>query len=387
MSTPDEKDHPTKEQRMELVRHRLISAELIPDLSRQQADKIIRRARFRRMRKATVKSLLILILLGLIGAGGYWGWTHKEQLKGYLAFILPEEAEEQVKQPEAEAKLEADIAADTASATVETETVQISFGSWNRWITEPRIIVLKNLPSQTRRLLVKQNQLLQSVLGGSREKEASPNQPSFTEQFESLKEEFPSGRNVRAGYSTTRSTRHTSSADGYASVSGNSSYTSYGGQKGVLRSYLDRYGTLINQLREDLASDQIESLRERVDRDIEDIEDRTAGNNSSLSAQNTATLRWLRSDVRPYLEKFQRFLDGPSESSGSKNEALEEWKEFEQSGKPAIEQAVTSLAVSQFPLDGDTFEAPPNRVVLLRATVGSRSIIFLPGPGSEITVQ
>jgi len=350
-----EKDPPTKEQRLELVKYRLVPGASIERLSRQQAEGILRKNRSRRRIKAVLKNLTLLLVCASAGYLGYLGWVaYKER-----------HPVEETKQP----------------IDPQFEEISVSLGEWEKWISDPAIILVSALPDETREILTKQTDLFKAVLA---ERETS-GRDSYSDQFQRMVSEFPSGEDVRAGFSgTTHRSTHASAGSDYASAGG-SSYTSgsTAGTRGVLVDYLNRYGARVRQLKEEFAADQLESLIERLDRDVEQLESRGIGDNSPRGAQVTATLRWLKGDVRPYLVRFSEFVRFNEQEQG----ALAQWIEFEQGDKVAADRLIASITEQRVPLAESPIRIPIGKTVLLEAEIGSRKLILFPDRKSEVRIK
>lgn len=254
-----------------------------------------------------------------------------------------------------------------------------SFGDWERWIQpKPEVVVLETLPGGLESSLREQGRLFRNVIA---ERESAKEQ-GIAGLFESMRDRFPDGGDVSVGYSSGTTKRHASASHGRATVSGTSYRSGGRGSKGVLVSFLHRYEARIRQLREESAIDQLKDLRDRVERDIADLEARRIREHGPLAAQTKATLSWLRNDVRPYLAMFEEAL-----REARRRPALEAWNAFEEGKKISLERTVDSLTVDRLSLDGREAVVPAGNPLLLDAEVGTRRMVFLPGRGGEISVR
>lgn len=323
----EEHDAPTKEQRLELVRHRLIPANSIPNLTRTQADKIIRRARWRRRRAAAGKSLLVVIILGFAGAGAYWGWEHRESLKEFFLRESPPSESSTAEKP--------------LPPQSELVRYHLSFGDWEPWIGSHEVVLVSSLPPATEALLKKQNRLFHDVLA-ARDAQI---EPSFSKEFEEIQSRFPEG-------------------------------------EGINPDFRNRYKALLRTVQIESILPAVQSVRSRLERDVQRLKARGTGDNGPSNAQAAATLGWLDVDLRAYLDSLQQFA-----KTVDKNDPLQAWNGFEQSQKPLIERAVEGATAARLPVESGTVNAPRSSVLLLRAQVGSRQIIFLPEADGPIRFE
>ncbi len=353
----------TKEQRLELVRHRLVPGDRIPLMSRREAEAILRKHRTRSFVRGLVRSVVILVVLALVGFGGLQGWKWWEQSR-----------EEPPPPPPPPPVVKKEPAKVESVWTV---------GAWERWIDQDRfVLVVKRLPGAVRGNLKEQSRLFAGVLES---RSASPPDPeAWSAAVEEWKSVFPDGNDVRVSYSTSRSTSHASASQASASIRPSNRYFS-SGSKGVMVAYRDRYGALVRQIREDTLVAQLEDLNGRLERDIADMESRR-GADGGMAAQRKATLQWLEDDVGPYLRDFLAFARSPKDDE--ENSAIEAWIEFEAEEKPGMESVIDDLLVERIPLDGDIAMVPPGaEELLLEGRVGGKKMIFLPGYGGEVKVD
>jgi len=353
---------------MELIRYGLVPGASIPSLTRTQADGLLRSARRKRIGRRFMGTVTVLILLFFGGIGVIQGiswWKNRP---------LPP-------------------APETTSAP-DRITTTWSGGAWEPYFQPERtVLVLRKLPRDLRSLLKHQNQLFQDVIQEREAAGGGGGDSTSSRKFREMIGQFPSGEDVRVGYASNRSSGGSRTAYAYADSdsasagitgSSNSGYSGYShGTKGVLESHLHRYSSRIQQLSEEHAVGQIETLRKWVDQDIDELEQRRRSAGTSLSAQNEATLQWLRSDVRPYLERFAAILEEPDESES----ALDRWRSFESSDKESMEKQIHRLVAERIPLEGNRAVIPAGYPVLLEVVAGSRQMVLLPGEGSEVVCE
>lgn len=335
---------PTKEQRLELVRYRLIPGHLIPSISTKQAAKLIRKNRFRRRVRRTVTAVTVLLIMTAAGYLGFQAWSMWK-----------------AEDPEG----------------VVSEYSSWELGEWERWIKTPRVVVVPQLPVRVSELLRKQNSLFRSVLA---ERESPSNDDSRVDRLEAMRAQFPSGEDVHTSYTSTSSVGHASATGGTAHVS--AGQRSSGRRSvGVSETLLRYYGARVRMLTAENALEHLDSIEDRLNRDIEKFEDRRYGS-ESLGAQTKANLRWLKNDLQPYFKRFKRAL----QEEDRRASALEEWMQFESAEKVEMERLIDEMTVRKVPLENGQAVVPADHVLLLEATVGSRRMVFLPGGQSEIQV-
>ncbi|MEM0967663.1 MAG: hypothetical protein AAGJ81_16060 [Verrucomicrobiota bacterium] len=345
-----EKKGPTKEQERFLLHHGIVSGRVVGRLTEEQAAKMIRTHQRKNLWVKTLRTFILLFLLGAIGVIGYEGWKH---FSTDSAQTIPGNSERGV------------------SYVLDT-------GDWTQWIqNDSTLLVTPPIPEDLRNSLSLQNELFRDVLA----ERASNEQFTGEVGLEELKSRFPSGEEVSAAYQSTTNRSQSVAGGGYASAGGSSVTYSTVGTKGVLKSYLQRYSARVAQMRFANLQGQAESMKQRIETDIEQLEARSiSGNSTSMGAQSRATLLWLKSDLIPYTDQLIALAN-----SAEQRVALDRWISFESSEKPGLENDVDAITTATLPFKPqESFTVAEDSTILLNASVGNRRMVILPDPQGAV---
>ncbi|MBC2601473.1 hypothetical protein [Puniceicoccus vermicola] len=332
-SLNDTANKATKDQRLELIKHGLVPSHQVSRITEVQARQLLKNYHKKNAARKTFRAGVILLVIAVLGAGGYFGWQYWEKENGPIRSLLQKS---------------------------ETQSLTVHTGAWSDWLkSEKTAVFLSDLPDDLESKLSTQNQLFQGILA---------NQPSAKEadqaKFVEIKSEFPGGddRRIRSTGSSSVKTR----GEGLTS--------------GVRLATLRQFYSLVNQLDLETLNSRLPSLKEKAERDIASIQGRSIDGDRPRGEQSRATLTWLERSLVPYLDRFNQFLPGNKSPN-----ALAQWTSFESNVKPQMDSQIETLTINReiVPADG-VVSVTSETTVLIQATVGTREIYFLPGGDSEI---